>query len=206
MKIKKIISFRLYILLTLSIALQVIPALAYEKKSGLNREYQIKAAFLYNFIQFVDWPEEKVPDKNDHIILGIIGEDPFGGSFKPIESKQIKGTKSLIKRFEGIEKLEKSDDKGKSDIESLRKCHLLFICSSENDNLEDIINLVSRHGYFPGLVKLPSEELLGLFCMGEAFESALTVNVTRSKDNGKSWQLQGPLYDDSADDRPKMIS
>ena len=64
-----------------------------------------------------------------------------------------------------------------------------------------IPNLVSRHGYFPGLVRLASGELLGLFCMGEAFESALTVNVTRSKDNGKSWQLQGPLYDDSADDQ-----
>ena len=69
-----------------------------------------------------------------------------------------------------------------------------------------IPNLVSRHGYFPGFAKLPSGELLGLFCMGEAFESALTVNVTRSNDNGKSWQLQGPLYDDSADNPPNMDS
>ncbi len=69
-----------------------------------------------------------------------------------------------------------------------------------------IPNLLSRHGYFPGLVKLESGELLGLFCMGEAFESALTMYVTRSNDNGNTWELQGPLYDDSAADPPNMDS
>ena len=69
-----------------------------------------------------------------------------------------------------------------------------------------IPNLLSRHGYFPGLVQLTSGELLGLFCMGQAFESALKVYVTRSNDNGKSWQLQGPVYDDSADSPPNMDS
>lgn len=145
LQINRKINFRLYILLTLSIALQGIPALAYDDKSDLNREYQIKAAFLYNFMQFVDWPEEKVSDTNDPIILGIIGDDPFGDAFKPIESKRIKGKKSLIKRFEGIEKLKKSDDKGQSKIELIRQCHLLFICSSEKENLKDVINLVSGY-------------------------------------------------------------
>ena len=69
-----------------------------------------------------------------------------------------------------------------------------------------IPNLLSRHGYFPGLVKMASGELLGLFCMGEAFESALTVYVTRSSDNGNAWELQGPLYDDSGTDPPNMDS
>lgn len=145
LQINRKINFRLYILLTLSIALQGIPALAYDDKSDLSREYQIKAAFLYNFMQFVDWPEEKVSDTNDPIILGIIGDDPFGDAFKPIESKRIKGKKSLIKRYEGIEKLKKSDDKGQSKIELIRQCHLLFICSSEKENLKDVINLVSGY-------------------------------------------------------------
>ncbi len=145
LQIIKRMSFKLYILLALSIALQVLPVLANDNKSDLNREYKIKAAFLYNFIQFVDWPKEKISGKNDPIVLGIIGKDPFGDSFKPIENNQIKGKKSIIKRFDGIEKLKKSSDKGKSDIESLRKCHLLFICSSEEDNLKDIINLVSEN-------------------------------------------------------------
>ena len=53
----------------------------------------------------------------------------------------------------------------------------------------------SRHGYFPGLVKLPSGELLGLFVLGEAFEATnVTTFVTRSQDQGRTWNLQGPLH------------
>ena len=48
-------------------------------ESGSSREYQIKAAFLYNFLQFVDWPKAKIADANKPIIIGIIGNDPFGG-------------------------------------------------------------------------------------------------------------------------------
>ncbi|MBI4028123.1 MAG: exo-alpha-sialidase [Verrucomicrobia bacterium] len=65
----------------------------------------------------------------------------------------------------------------------------------------------SRHGYFPGVVQLPSPaeggpagELLALLVIGEAFESAdQTTYVSRSKDLGKTWELQGPLYDKSVD-------
>ncbi len=139
--------FRFYILFILFMAQQVVPVLAQSgDDSDLKREYKIKAAFLYNFIQFVDWPKEKTPNQDDPIILGIIGEDPFGNSFGPIEDKQIKGRKSLINRFEGIEKLKKSSDKGKSKIDSIRQCHLLFICSSEEDHLKEIINLVNGYG------------------------------------------------------------
>jgi sialidase-1 len=61
----------------------------------------------------------------------------------------------------------------------------------------------SRHGYFPGVVQLPSGELLALFVIGEAFESAdQTTYVSRSSDEGRTWTLQGPLYDKSADAFP----
>jgi hypothetical protein len=54
----------------------------------------------------------------------------------------------------------------------------------------------SRHGYFPGMIKLPSGELLCLFVLGEAFEAAnCTTWITRSTDGGRQWTLQGPLYE-----------
>ena len=57
----------------------------------------------------------------------------------------------------------------------------------------------SRHGIFPGLLQLPSGELLALFVLGEAFESPdSTTVVSRSQDGGRSWELQGPVYDKSA--------
>jgi sialidase-1 len=56
----------------------------------------------------------------------------------------------------------------------------------------------SRHGCFPGLVALPSGELIALFVLAEAFEAPNgTTWVTRSSDDGRSWRLQGPVYDKS---------
>ena len=59
--------------------------------------------------------------------------------------------------------------------------------------------LRSRHGYFPGIVELPSGELLALLVIGEAFEAVdLATHVARSADGGRSWTLQGPLIDKTA--------
>jgi len=56
----------------------------------------------------------------------------------------------------------------------------------------------SRHGYFPGMVKLPSGELICLFMRAEAFEAPDgTTWITRSSDGGRTWALQGRLYDKS---------
>ena len=54
----------------------------------------------------------------------------------------------------------------------------------------------SRHGCFPHLTSLPSGDLLALFVIAEAFESPDgTTWISRSKDQGRTWQLQGRLYD-----------
>ena len=118
-------------------------------ESPSSQEYQIKAAFLYNFIQFVDWPEEKSADSNEPVTIGIIGKDPFGNAFDPVEDKDAKVRKVLIKRFKTFEELKKAGEKDKSlldrEIESMRKCHLLFICSSEEKSVGEITNLVKDY-------------------------------------------------------------
>jgi sialidase-1 len=63
--------------------------------------------------------------------------------------------------------------------------------------------LRSRHGYFPGIVQLPSGELLALVVIGEAFEAVnLRTHVLRSPDEGRTWTEQGPLDDGAADPFP----
>lgn len=117
--------------------------------STSSREYQVKAAFLYNFLQFVDWPEEKPADGNKPITIGILGKDPFGDAFEPIKGKKVKGRSVIIKRFKSFEEMKKSTEKDKPEseqkIEMLTKCHLLFICSSEQKDLKEIINLVKDY-------------------------------------------------------------
>jgi hypothetical protein len=109
--------------------------------SEKSKEYQIKAAFLYNFINFVDWPEEKVTDSNELITIGIIGSDPFGQAFEPLKNKQAKDKKVLIKRFVSLKESKLSSGQ----VEAIRKCHLLFVCHSEKEQLKEIFNLVQGH-------------------------------------------------------------
>jgi hypothetical protein len=117
--------------------------------SAPSREYQVKAAFLYNFIKFVDWPEEKVTDSNEPITICILGKDPFEDAFAPLKDKQAKGRKVVVKRFKGFEELENSSEKDKTKlqrvIDTFRKCHVLFICSSEKEKLKETINSVKDH-------------------------------------------------------------
>lgn len=114
--------------------------------SETNREYQIKAAFLYNFVRFTDWPGESAADSNEPntvdsnepITIGIIGEDPFGDAFEPIKNERIKGRKIVLKRFKGLEQSKQSDEQ----IKGVRKCHLLFVCRSQKEQLGEIIDVV----------------------------------------------------------------
>jgi hypothetical protein len=109
------------------------------------QEYQVKAAFLYNFIMFVDWPDAKMAADNEPVIIGIIGQDPFEDAFGPIKDKQAKGRKVIIERFKGLEELKKAD-KAEMDkeIEAIKKCHLLFICRSEKEKgvVKEIVDLI----------------------------------------------------------------
>ena len=114
--------------------------------STASREYQVKAAFLYNFLMFVDWPQEKMADSNAPIIIGIIGKDQFENAFEPVKDKLVNNRKVIVERFKPFEELKKSD-KAVLDqqIEAIRKCHLLYVCRSEEASLKEILNLIKDY-------------------------------------------------------------
>jgi hypothetical protein len=144
-EVMKIKAYRLIFLAMALIAASITTKARAESTS--SREYQIKAAFLYNFIKFVDWPEEKTAGSDNTINIGIIGEDPFEDAFEPIKDKRIKGRNVVIKRFKSIKELKKNGGKGKPElhpeIDAIKKCHLLFICSSEKKNSGEIIKALN---------------------------------------------------------------
>ena len=154
---------KVYILIILFL-LPAAPLLAQNQDdSSQNREYKIKAAFLYNFIKFVDWPKEKTAEDDGSLIIGIIGKNPFGDAFEPIQNKKVKGNNTKIKYFQGFKELKKIEEDNRSEyeniVEDIRKCHLLFICSSEKYNLVDILNLVKNNsiltvGETPGMLEV----------------------------------------------------
>lgn len=89
-------------------------------------EYQVKAALLFNFIKFVDWPAEAFGDAGAPIRIGVVGDDPFGGQLdQAISGKSIHGRPLIIQRLRWGQ--------------DLRACHLLFISASERKRLPQII-------------------------------------------------------------------
>lgn len=107
--------------------------------SEQDQEYKVKAAFLYNFIKFIEWPPTKLSDK-DTINIGVIGENPYKNAFDPIKDKRIEDKKIVIKFFKNLEEL-----KNNRQIDNIIKCHVLFVCGSEKKQFKEILGLVSEH-------------------------------------------------------------
>jgi YfiR/HmsC-like len=96
-------------------------------------EYEVKAAFLFNFTEFVEWPDGSFEDSHSPIVIGIIGEDPFGDSLTRIVAGQKAQGRAIL-----IVKYRRSDD--------LRRCHVLFISASERQRTAQILAGVQNAG------------------------------------------------------------
>lgn len=95
------------------------------RAQGAN-EYQVKAAFLFNFVKFIEWPAEAFSDDGAPLVIGVVGQDPFGGYLdRAAGGKSVNGRQLLVRRFKWGE--------------DLRACHVLFVCSSERKHLAQII-------------------------------------------------------------------
>lgn len=117
---KKIFRFSIVALLLFS---TIIGKVAFSETS-VPHEYTVKAAFLYNFAKFVKWPADAFVEVRSPIVLGILGEDPFGSALDPIKQKTVGDRKIEIKRLDKLE--------------DIKKCHVLFISQSQENDLDSI--------------------------------------------------------------------
>ena len=124
--------------------------------AATDREYHLKAAFLYNFMMFVEgkrfeWePHDKeTADPNERVQIGIVGKAPFGDAFEPLKDKKIKNRRVVVKRFKGFAELVDKDGRSPQQhpqLEAIRQCHVLFICASERAHLNAIIGPIRTLG------------------------------------------------------------
>ncbi|MBN2588401.1 MAG: YfiR family protein [Sedimentisphaerales bacterium] len=131
----KIRTYNLFLVLILVVLCNCVFA-----ETEQEQEYKVKAAFIYNFIKFIEWPPTKLTDEKT-ISVGIIGSNSFGKSFEPIENKKIGEKTIAIEMFNSIDQFKLT---GKQ-IDNIRKCHVLFICGSEKKQFKEIINIIKDH-------------------------------------------------------------
>ena len=86
---------------------------------------QVKAAFLYNFAKFVEWPPGTFANGQAAITLCILQREPLAQALESLQGKEVHGRKLVVRRSR--------------DIEELKKCQIFFASASEKPALAKIM-------------------------------------------------------------------
>jgi hypothetical protein len=96
-------------------------------QASVAPEYQVKAVFLFNFAQFVEWPPSAFPDSAAPLVICVLGEDPFGPYLdETVRGERVQGHPLAVQRTRHVEEI--------------RNCHILFVGRQEQERLEEILD------------------------------------------------------------------
>ncbi len=95
-------------------------------------DYKLKAAFIYKFILFTDWPADILSNDTGTITLGIVGSNPFGNIFEQVTDRKVKG-RNLVIRY-----LSRNPP-----ASELCRCHVVFISATVKNRVREILKKVS---------------------------------------------------------------
>jgi hypothetical protein len=107
--------------------LLLVPAPGTARADGpASREYQLKAAFIYNFAQFVEWPASAFANPNAPFVIGVVGDSSLSATLEQAVKGKTAGKREIaIKSF--------------SNVDSVQHCNILFVSASERDRMGDLI-------------------------------------------------------------------
>jgi hypothetical protein len=92
-------------------------------------EYQIKAVFLYNFARFVSWPDRAFSAPDAPLVIGVLGDDPFGPYLdETVKGESVNQHPLMVQRFR--------------EVEQIVNCHILFVSRRQADRLSQILAAV----------------------------------------------------------------
>ena len=108
------------------------PSLAEESGHSSHVEYEVKAAFIHNFTQFIEWPSGAFETEDSPIRIGILGQGPIN---KPLMN--LSGKKTLKRPLEV------------SIVENLKipsEHHIIFFNPSEKEHISSILSSLKNTG------------------------------------------------------------
>src|SRR5260370_23840101 len=116
---------------TVMLPLLHIPVL--QAQQAKVSEYQVKAIYLYNFGRFVPWPPNAAAAKGDSFSICVLGQDPFGPTLDSTLAGETLGGKPLT-----VKRISTPRDAG--------ECRILFISSTEENHLNEILVALDESG------------------------------------------------------------
>jgi len=117
-----------YLAALISIAILVSAAtpLSARAEEPLLHEYRIKAAFLYNFAKFIQWPKSAFIDPERTVFICILGKGPIMGALQSLSAKTVQGRRIVISHSKNLR--------------SVKGCHILFVTKSEKSRIKHTIS------------------------------------------------------------------
>ena len=96
------------------------------RAQAISHEYELKAVLIYNFAQFTDWPTNAFESTDSPFVIGILGNDPFGGTLETtVQNETLGGRTFVVKHF--------------PTVDQIKTCHILYIGQSEAKRLDSIV-------------------------------------------------------------------
>src|SRR3990172_4973216 len=93
-------------------------------------EVEVKAAFLLNFIKFVEWPDSAFGSPEDPYLVSMVGNDSIEEALKGISGKTVSGRRVVVRKVPGLS--------------SLDRCHILFVGESERGKVDQVLGAVKK--------------------------------------------------------------
>src|SRR6266850_1451791 len=119
--------------MALAVAWALVGASCLHAQQSKPTEYQVKAAYLYNFGRFVKWPPGLAAGKGDSFPVCVLGRDPFGAILdSTLAGEALEGKPVVIRR------ISKPQEAG--------ECRILFISSTEEKRLKEILVALDESG------------------------------------------------------------
>jgi hypothetical protein len=121
------------------------------------REYQFKAAFVFNFVQYAHWPAAAFKDAKDPIVITVLGDNPFADDLEQIvQGKKVDGREILVRYT-------------KDPALAARTSHLVYVAPSEQHRLEKtlpalaaapVMTVSDVHGFtaWGGVIRIFTED------------------------------------------------
>ncbi len=96
------------------------------RADAISKEYQLKAAFLYNFAKFVEWPPLRFESDTEPIVIAVLGQSPFHSELEAlVENRSVNGRAIRVRSI--------------TDAADLSAVHILFVPSGEEHRLKGSI-------------------------------------------------------------------
>jgi hypothetical protein len=154
----------------------------------LRGEYEVKAAFIYNFLKFIEWPLPSASAEDFRICL--TGAVPVSAAFEALDRQYTGGKRLAVHRPDTAAQM--------------RACHVLFIASSEGHRLPAILETLSGAntltiGDTEGFGR--KGVIINFYIMDKKVGFEINADAARRaglKISAKLMKIAGTVYDSSA--------